>query len=115
RREARSKTVGGPQPPGHFPSGLKLLAAEGAVVSAGGQPQGTAHRPRISKLPGAVGQILFGDDIFADVPSPVVAAQNELQLQFALLLLPRSRIRIDQVVLAVVPAHFAQGLVPAIY
>src|SRR5216683_3889567 len=91
----------------HLNSGLKLFAAECAVVSACRQLQGTAHRPGVSKFPGCVGEILFRDDIFADVPAAKVAAQDKLQLHLALFLSASLRVGIDEIVLAVVSDHFS--------
>src|ERR1700693_233003 len=78
-----SKAVAVAESAVHLNSGLKLFAAESAVVSAGRKLQRTAHSPGISELPEIVGKVFLRDDVFADIPPPVIAAENQFQLQFA--------------------------------
>ena len=95
----------------HFNSRLKLLATKCTGMSTRLQLQRPACRPRISKFPGFIGKILGCDNILADVPSAIVASQNELELDLAFFFFARLGVGIDKIESSIVPYHFAQGLV----
>src|SRR5215472_16493188 len=66
-----------------FRSGGESLCAEGALFGAGGQLERTARGDGIAELPGAVAQVLFENQVLAEVPAFVVAAENQLQFDLA--------------------------------
>src|SRR5260370_8752005 len=95
----------------HFESRAKALRAKRASLRARGKPQRPAGADGITKLPGAVVQVLFENQILAEVPSSVVAAQDQLELHFPLLLLPGNAVAIHEGADTVMAHHFQQPLV----
>ena len=73
-----------PQAAVQFHSCCKVLAAQMTILRACGQPQRAASADSITELPGLVRQILFRDEVSGNVPSPVVASQNELGFNFVI-------------------------------
>src|SRR5581483_984694 len=92
-------------------SRLKTLRTEGAFVSAGGESERPADRPGVTELPGIIGEIFFRDDVLADVPAAIVAAQDQLELHFPFFIETRDRITVEEIGHAVVANHFAQRFV----
>jgi hypothetical protein len=84
--QSGSEAVAVPKASVHLDAGLKFFSADRALAGTRRQPQGAAYSPGISELPGLVGEVFFGDDIFADVPTPKITAQYQLEFQFAFLL-----------------------------
>jgi len=66
-----------------FHSGGESLRAEGALFGAGGQLERAAGGDGIAELPGAVAQVLFENQVLAEVPAFLVAAENQLQFDLA--------------------------------
>src|SRR5262249_40193786 len=63
----------------------KVLAAELARIRARRQRQWPAYRQSVAEFPGLAGKILFHDEVFRHVPALEIAAQDQLELDFALL------------------------------
>src|SRR5215831_13819334 len=98
----------------HLDTGNEFLCAEDALPGAGCQFEGTAGGNRIAKLPGAVGQVLLKNQILAEVPALVVAAQDQLQLDFALSFLAGNGIAIGKVGNAIMTNNLEEALVGAV-
>jgi hypothetical protein len=60
----------------HFRAQGEVLAAEFAGPGGGGKSQRAAGTQSIPKLPGAIAQILLGNDVFRNVPALEVAGEN---------------------------------------
>src|SRR5271165_330214 len=76
RSQVQPEAVGVAEATIHFEASLKLFPAEGALACAGGKLKGTADPECIAELPGIAREVLLRDEVFADVPTVGVAAQN---------------------------------------
>src|SRR5258708_39201282 len=99
----------GSQPAIEFDSGLKVLWTEVAMFGTGGHRQRTAYADGVAEFEWRVADVLFGDEVFSNRPTPNVAAENELRLQFSFLFLPRLGVASGQILLPIVPHHFTQA------
>src|ERR1019366_2823574 len=77
RGQGQPEAIGIAQATVQLDARLKLLRAKRAFVRAGGQLQWTACREGIAELPRIAREILFANEVFADVPTANVAAQNQ--------------------------------------
>src|SRR5262249_57168023 len=55
------------EPPVHFKTGDKVLAAKRAALGGRFQTEGTADAQSVAELPRLVCQVLFGDDVLVSV------------------------------------------------
>src|SRR5262249_43241212 len=111
RGETGAEAVAIAQASVHLGSRLKSLPAERAVMRASSHGERPASSESIAKLPGGIRKILFSDDVFAYVPSPKIAPQDQLQFHFARFVDASVGVRTEKVVLAIVAHNFAQCLV----
>ena len=96
-----------------FSAGDELLRAEGAGAAAGSAAQGAGGADGVAELPWLVAQILFGDEVFGDVPVLDVGGEDELEFGLVLVLAAGVAVGSGQVGLAVVADDFEDGLVGA--
>ncbi len=82
-------------------------------MGAGGKLQRPARPECIAELPWIAGKVFFRDEVFADIPSANVTAQNQLELKLALLSMRASTVRLQEIISAVVANDFSYGLVGA--
>ena len=113
RGQVQSEAVGIAQATVHFKAGLKFLRAKGAFVRAGGKPQRPARPECIAELPRIAGKVFFRNEVFADVPTANVAAQNQFELNLALVVHVRQPVRHQKIRQAIVADHLANGFVGA--
>src|ERR1022692_1285897 len=110
RGQVQPEAVGVAQATVHLDARLKLLRAKYAFVRPGGKLQRTAHPECIAKLPGIARKIVFRNEVFADVPTAKVAAQNQFELKLALFIHVRQSIWYQEVIPAVVTDDLSYGL-----
>src|SRR6202022_5116906 len=94
-------------------TGLEFLSAERAVVRRGHQRERTADAPCVAELPRAASKVFFHDEVFADVPAFVVATEDQLEFDLALLFCPRLTVGVNQIFLTIVADDFEKRLVGA--
>ena len=92
-------------------SGMEVFAAEIAGYRGSFQPEGAVEPEGIAEFPGFVGEILFGDEVFRNVPAFEIAGKDKLRLDFALPFQARLTIGRSEVFLGVVTYDFLQTLV----
>src|SRR5215472_10933258 len=96
----------------HFNSGDEVLAAQIAMVCRGLQREWPAGADGVSELPRiAPGEVLGGQRIQREVPATVPAREQELALEFVVVLLTRDSIRHGKVRFNIVTFYFFQDLV----
>src|SRR3984893_14989788 len=113
-RLARAKAIAFSQSAVHLDTGLEFLSAERAVVRLGHQRERTADAPCVAELPRAASKVFFHDEVFADVPAFVVATEDQLEFDLALLFCPRLTVGVNQIFLTIVADDFEKRLVGAV-
>src|SRR5713226_7669101 len=76
RGARESKVVGVAQTAVEFNPGAEVFRAKAAVFRACGKRQRPAHADSVAKLPRLIAQILFGDEVFGDIPPTKVTGEN---------------------------------------
>src|SRR5262249_21962699 len=98
----------------HLDPRPKALRAECASFGAGSHFQRTAGADSITEFPGTIGEVLLKDQVLAEVPSFIVAAQDQLELKLSLALLAGNGIYFDEVADTIVAHDFQQAFVGAV-
>src|SRR6266849_5346437 len=76
-RSAReSKVAGVAQTTVELRPGTQVFRAKAALFRASGKRQRPIHAHSVAKLPRLIAQILFGDEVFGDIPPTKVTGEN---------------------------------------
>jgi hypothetical protein len=94
-------------------AGVELFSTENTGAAACGTAQGTRDADGVPELPWLVAEILFGDEVFGDVPVFDVGGEDELELGLVLMLTAGIAVGLREVGLAIVADDFKEGFVGA--
>ena len=113
-RVVQAETIAVAQAAIHLEPGDKILGTEAAALHPSLQGQGTTGADGVAEFPGiSARQVLGGEGIFGDIPAFEIPRQQQLELQFMIMLLAGESIRIGIVRSHVVAFNFNPVLVSA--
>src|SRR5215471_11322852 len=110
----QSEAIAIAEPPVHFKTGHKILAAKRTALGGRLQTEGTASAQRVAELPRLVGQILHGDDVLREVPAFHRARQDELQFDLPFMFAASLRVRTERIGFGVVSDDLLERLVGSV-
>src|SRR5437868_5741146 len=97
-----------------FKADAKILAADVAIVGGGSESQRTVDSNGIAELPRLMGHVFLDNKVFRKIPSPPVATEQQLALDFTLLLLTSNAVGLYQIRFCIVSHHLQQCFVCAV-
>src|SRR5437016_1226578 len=114
RRPSESELVTGAQPTIELGACSEVFAAKSAGCRRRGQRQRPAHAGGVAEFPGDVRQVFLADKILGDVPSLVIAGQDQLCFYLTQLLRAGLPVRRGEIIDRIVVNYLQECFVGAV-